>query len=398
MKAPGSLVVAALVAHVLAGAAHSQAPVLRATVVEQTSVTLADAAGAAVSQLAPGAYTVVVDDRSPTDNFHLSGPGLNLDSGLTFEGSRTWELTLGDGPYTFVSDTRADTMRGGFVVGTVPAVRLRATVTDTSITLEGGPVEPGTYAIEVDDRSRRESFRLIGPGVELHTQRHTAFKVTWVVTLAEGTYHFFSDRRPGVLRGALLVGTGTAPGVGTTLRAVTGSDFAIALVGEDNAPVTSLERGTYTIAVDDRSPDHNFHLVGPGIDRETTLAAVGQQTWTVRVTGGSYEFFCNPHTLTMTGRFTAPRAAAVRLTATLTAAGRTVLRNAAARPVKSLTPGPYTIAVIDRSKTAGFAFRGPGVSRATSRAFVGTTSWRVELAPGTYRYGVPGRLRTLRVA
>jgi hypothetical protein len=397
MKAPGSLLVAALTALVLAGAAHPEIPVLRATVVEQTSVTLVDAAVASVTQLAPGAYTVVVDDRSSTDNFHLSGPGVNLDSGLTFEGSRTWEVTLGDGPYTFVSDTRAETMRGAFVVGTVPPVRLRATVTDGSIALEGGPVQPGTYAIEVDDRSRLESFRLVGPGVELHTQRHTAFKVTWLVTLAEGTYHFFSDRRPDALCGTLVVGAGGAAGTGTTLRAVTGSDFAIALVGEDNAPVTRLDRGTYTIAIDDRSPDHNFHLVGPGIDRETTLAAVGQQTWTVRVTGGTYSFFCNPHTLTMTGRFSAPRAPAVRLRATLTAVGAR-LRNAAGKPVQTLAPGPYVITVIDRSKRAGFVLRGPGLTRATSRAFVGTTTWKVDLAPGTYRYGLAARPRTLRVA
>ena len=398
MKAPGSLVIAVLAALVLASAAQSEAPVLRATVVEQTSVTLVDAAGAAVTQLAPGPYTVVVDDRSSTDNFHLSGPGVNLDSGLAFEGSRTWDVTLRDGPYTFVSDTRAETMRGGFVVGTVAPVRLQATVTDGSISLEGGPVGPGTYAIEVDDRSRLESFRLVGPGVELHTQRHTAFKVTWVVTLAEGEYHFFSDRRPGALRGTLVVGAAGTAGPGTTLRAMTGSDFAIALVGEDNAPVTRLERGTYTIAVDDRSPDHNFHLVGPGIDRETTLAGVGQQTWTVRVTGGTYSFLCNPHTLTMTGGFTAPRAPAGRLTATLAAAGRTVLRDAAGRPVKALTPGPYAVTVSDRSKKAGFVLRGPGLSRATSAAFVGTRKWTVDLTPGTYRYGVPGRLRTLRVA
>jgi hypothetical protein len=325
-----------------------------------------------------------VDDRSSTDNFHLSGPGVNLDSGLTFAGSRTWDVTLGDGPHTFVSDTRADTMRGGFAVGTVPPVRLRATVTDGSIALEGGPVEPGTYAIEVDDRSRLESFRLVGPGIELHTQRHTAFRVTWVVTLAEGTYHFFSDRRPGALRGTLVVGAASAGGTGTTLKAITGSDFAIALVGEDNAPVTRLERGTYTIEVDDRSPDHNFHLVGPGIDRETTLAGVGQQTWTVRVTGGTYSFLCNPHTLTMTGGFTVPRPPAVRLTA--------------AGGARSLSPGTYAITVTDASRTKPFVLRGPGVSRQTSAAFVGKKNWTVDLARGTYRYGVPGRLRTLRVA
>jgi hypothetical protein len=374
----------ALAALLLAGGAHPGAPGLRATVVEQTSVALVDASGAPVTELAAGAYAIIVEDRSSTDNFHLSGPGVNLDSGLTFTGTRTWNVTLGEGPYTFVSDTRAEAMRGSFVVGTVPAPRLRAVVTDASIALEGGPVEPGTYAIDVDDRSRLESLRLVGPGVELHTQRHTAYRTTWLVTLAAGTYHYFSDRQPGALRGSLVVGTAGAAGSSTTLRAITGSDFAIALVGEDGAPVRRLDRGTYTIEVDDRSPDHNFHLVGPGIDRETTIAGVGRQTWTVRVTGGSYSFLCNPHTLTMTGSFTAPRPAVVRLTAT-----------GAARP---LAPGTYAVTVVDRSRTKPFVLRGPGVSQQTGARFVGTKTWTVDLVRGTYRYGVPGALRKLRVA
>lgn len=92
------------VALTLAGAAEAGVEVLRATVVAETSVSLVDASGAAVSHLAPGAYTIVVDDRSSTDNFHLSGPGVNLDSGLRFTGQGTWQVTLGDGPYSFVSD------------------------------------------------------------------------------------------------------------------------------------------------------------------------------------------------------------------------------------------------------------------------------------------------------
>jgi hypothetical protein len=181
------------------------------------------------------------------------------------------------------------------------------------------------------------------------------------------------------------------------LRAFTGSDFAIALVGEDGAPVRRLARGTYTVVIEDRSPDHNFRLVGPGVRRTTTLEEVGTRTWTVNVTGGEYAFFCDPHTLTMTGAFTAPRAPAQRLSGTLSAAGAAVLRDASGRPVTRLAPGRYALAVVDRSQREGFVVRGPGVARRTGVAFVGTARWVLQLVAGTYRYGAGARLRSFSV-
>lgn len=383
--------------------ARSQTTSLLATV-DAGSLRLTGADGAPVTRLDPGTYSIAVVDRSPVHNVHLEGPGASRDSGLTFEGSIAWTVELRDGEYTVVSDPQADSLALAFAVGSPPEPTLFARVTDSEIALElaGGAdvaeLAPGTYAIRVDDRSRTESFRLIGPGVERHTQRHVPFATTWLVTLSEGVYHFFSDRRPGTLRGSFRVGSPPDVQPARTLEAITGSDFAIALVDARFSPVTRLEPGTYTVRVDDRSPDHNFRLNGPGVNVATALGEVGRREFTVRLTGGTYSFFCDPHTQTMLGEVRVPQApVSGRLVATLTADGRTALRGPNGAPVRSLPAGEYAIAVRDRSWTSGFRLTGPGVRRATTARFRGTATWRVRLVRGTYRYGSGRALRSFRV-
>ena len=313
-------------------------------------------------------------------------------------------MELRDGVYTVVSDPQADSLALAVAVGSPPEPTLFARVTDSEIALElaGGAdvaqLDPGTYAIRVDDRSRTESFRLLGPGVERHTQRHVPFATTWLVTLSEGVYHFFSDRRPGTLRGSFRVGSPPDVQPARTLEAITGSDFAIALVDASFSPVVQLEPGTYTVRVDDRSPDHNFRLNGPGVNVATALGEVGRREFTVRLTGGTYSFFCDPHTQTMLGEVRVPRArASGRLVATLTADGRAALRGPGGAPVRNLPVGDYAIAVRDRSAKSGFRLTGPGVRRATSARFRGSVTWRVRLVRGTYRYGSGRRLLSFSV-
>lgn len=53
---------------------------------------------------------------------------------------------------------------------------------------------------------------------------------------------------------------------------------------------------------------------------------------------------------------------------------------------RSGSPGGYAVVVRDRTRAAGFHLRGPGVNRATGRTFTGTTTWRVTLKRGTYRF------------
>ena len=391
----GSLIVAS---------ARSQVTVLTATV-DAAAIHLRDSSGAEVTRLAPGTYAIAVEDRSPVHNVHLEGPGVSRDSGLAFEGSTTWTVEIRDGVYTLVSDPQADQLVLSVAAGSPPEPQLVARVTDSAIALErtdGTAVQqldPGTYAIRVDDRSRAESFRLVGPGVERHTQRHVPFATTWLVTLTDGDYHFFSDRRPAALHGSVRVGSPTPNEPTRTLTAVTGSDFAIALVDSRFAPVERLEAGTYTIVVDDRSPDHNFRLTGPGVNAATALPEVGRRELTVRLRGGTYSFFCDPHTQTMLGDFRVPAAAAVarRLEATLTAGGGATLRLPGGAPVRTVPAGAYAVVVRDRSNVTGFRLAGPGVRRTTGARFRGTVTWRLRLSRGTYRYGAGRTSRTFRV-
>jgi PASTA domain/Copper binding proteins, plastocyanin/azurin family len=73
----------------------------------------------------------------------------------------------------------------------------------------------------------------------------------------------------------------------------------------DGVQVTHLPPGPYSIRVRDRSAFHNFHLTGPGLERTTTLDFVGETTWDVTLSEGTYRFVCDPHIAAgMTGSFT----------------------------------------------------------------------------------------------
>ena len=66
----------------------------------------------------------------------------------------------------------------------------------------------------------------------------------------------------------------------------------------------ALTAGLWTFVVRDRSEMHNFHLVGPGVNRRTAVGFVGTATWRVRIAKGkTYRFVCDPHSRTMRGSF-----------------------------------------------------------------------------------------------
>ena len=48
----------------------------------------------AVKSLVAGRYRLAVSDLTKTDNFHLSGPGVNKKTGVKFKGSKSWTVTL----------------------------------------------------------------------------------------------------------------------------------------------------------------------------------------------------------------------------------------------------------------------------------------------------------------
>jgi plastocyanin len=87
-------------------------------------------------------------------------------------------------------------------------------------------------------------------------------------------------------------GGGSASG---TLEGETGPGFEIE-VKQNGEDAESVKAGTYTLKVEDKSDQHNFHLIGPGVDEKVTeVSFVGDKTVTVRLKPGTYTYQCDPH-------------------------------------------------------------------------------------------------------
>jgi plastocyanin len=105
---------AAVLALVLAAPATA-ATKLVATVGPGFTISLTKG-GKRVTSLTRGAYTITVRDRATTHNFFLKGPGVTRNSGVAFVGTRTWNVTLKRGRYTFVCTPHAMAMKGAVTV------------------------------------------------------------------------------------------------------------------------------------------------------------------------------------------------------------------------------------------------------------------------------------------
>jgi plastocyanin len=79
-------------------------------------ITLVDSAGAPVTSLKAGSYTVKVKDESTKHDFHLTGPGVDQKTSVPETTEATWTVKLSAGTYTFVCDPHAATMKGSFTV------------------------------------------------------------------------------------------------------------------------------------------------------------------------------------------------------------------------------------------------------------------------------------------
>jgi hypothetical protein len=95
-----------------------------------------------------------------------------------------------------------------------------------------------------------------------------------------------------------------------TLRASVGTEespdaFEIALLDENDDPVTDLPAGEYNIEVSDPTDVHNFHLSGGdgAVDEKTSPAEKIETVWVVTLDPGEYRYMCDPHP-SMNGRFT----------------------------------------------------------------------------------------------
>jgi hypothetical protein len=195
-----------------------------------------------------------------------------------------------------------------------------------------------------------------------------------------------------------LVLAGAAGADGTPLQGTVGPGFTIVLTSA-GAKVTHLNAGSYSLVVDDESDEHNFHLHGPGgVDARTDVEGTGATTFPLTLVDGTYTFICDAHPTRMTGTFIVgavqptptPSPATQKLVLTLTASSVTLTRPGGAR-VTSLVTGSALVTVRDRSSKRGVRLHGPGVSKSTGIAFVGTQTWNLKLGSGNLTLTTQGQ-------
>jgi hypothetical protein len=198
-----------------------------------------------------------------------------------------------------------------------PASQLFGTVgPGFSITLQDAAgnnvtrVEPGTYVLQVRDLSVDHNFHLYGPGVEETTGVEQEGTVTWTVTFREGRYTIQCDPHPSQMTRILTVGNPPAPTPTPTptpkpvpkLLATVGPKATISLRSGTGAVLHhGVKAGTYDVVVRDRSKAHNFHLVGKGVNRKTTVAGTGTRTWRLKLVAGALRFYSDRAPKTVKG-------------------------------------------------------------------------------------------------
>jgi len=183
------------------------------------------------------------------------------------------------------------------------------------------------------------------------------------------------------------------------LLGTVGPEFSIVLRDAQGTRVTKLDPGTYDIEVEDLSPEHNFHLSGPGVDERTEIGFTGTVTWTVTFRDAVYTYNCDPHFTRMRGTFIVgnpptpppppPNVVTSKTKLVLTAGPAEVitLKTAAGKTVKTMKLGTYTMTVRDRSRIHTAHVVAPGFNKKTTLPFVGSQTWKVKLAKiGTLRF------------
>jgi hypothetical protein len=72
------------------------------------------------------------------------------------------------------------------------------------------------------------------------------------------------------------------------------------------------------------------------------------------------------------------------------------LKRANGTKLKHTTPGVHRFAISDQASFHNFHLFGPGVSKKTGIAFIGSRSWKVTLQVGTYKFRCDAHPKTMR--
>ena len=107
---------------------------------------------------------------------------------------------------------------------------------------------------------------------------------------------------------AAAAGGGARTNVTHKLIGEVGPGFTIEVTTPADKDMKTTKAGTYTIVVEDKASIHDFHLIGPGVNKKTGVSFVGKKTWTVTLKPGKYTYQCDPHaTQGMKGTFRVTR-------------------------------------------------------------------------------------------
>jgi hypothetical protein len=80
------------------------------------AITLQDDKGAPIVHLAAGTYHLTVHDDSSIHDFHLTGSGVGVLTGVGDKTVKSFTVTFTPGTYTFICDPHSSQMHGSFTV------------------------------------------------------------------------------------------------------------------------------------------------------------------------------------------------------------------------------------------------------------------------------------------
>jgi len=167
---------------------------------------------------------------------------------------------------------------------------------------------PGRYTVVVKDQASEHNFHLSGPGVDMATDVDATGTFMWTVAFQQGTYHFQCDPHFTTMKGDIAVEAGAPGPVATTTTTTTTPGpapsppapvrrlsatvvaTAVSLKTSTGARVTRLKAGPVVIGVSDLSARHNFHLLGPGVNRTTTRGGKLKTSWRLTLRRGTYVY------------------------------------------------------------------------------------------------------------
>jgi hypothetical protein len=163
-------------------------------------------------------------------------------------------------------------------------------------------LDPGDYTITVQNMTDPttgvfHNFHLKGPGgVNLATTEQPG-TTTWNVTLVDGTYTYLCDFHPLQMKKTFTAGNAPPPPPPTRkkLKAKVGPRSTITLKTAGGALVRTAKAGKYSIAVSDATTKDNFHLLGPGVSKKTSVRGRASATWKITLRKGKYSYFSDAH-------------------------------------------------------------------------------------------------------